>query len=442
VQYLKQAPLPADWNKFDIAATRVRHLRHDNELMGFHDSAIDLAFFHCLKVHGKCIRHLRELEWVEPDADIFPYVDLFLGPHLVGFRLDLRYLKEPIDIPALDICSSVKNLSPNISMLYLMLGWSEYPRVAQPTRLSDELSSLACSFPGITKINTNFPVTTEAIEYLSLSLQLAELLIPNDAAEILKIVTDAGLRRVFASLTTLTLSAKTPASCIEFLEVIRPVHLKSLVVRLGPYYISRAEDMFHLFIGVHDLCSHFQLERFIVDSDLGFKLDDEPLTPDIFEPLFAFENLSVFEARSISSDIDNACLKRLAIAWPNLSTLVLYTRPDDDYGRSKICLEGLAELVTRCPCLIDLTIELHISTSNLENWKEFHGDLSNDTFQRLDFGRSTFRCDAGELGRSLHILFPNLGYFHAQIDGDEPGYRWNDIAPYFGCRTCCVFITT
>jgi hypothetical protein len=409
VQYLKQTPLPADWNRFDIAATRIRLLTHVQR----RGSAISLDIFRCLKVHGKRLHRLRELIWAEPNSDIFPYVDLFLGLHLV--QLSLHFPKEPIP-GALDLCSSIKNLSPNISILRYTL---PRPLSAHPV---DELSSLVCSFPQLTMFDANFPVTTEAIKHLSLLPKFTKLTIPNDAGEILKTVTDAGLQQAFASLRTLSLSKASPALCIKFLKLIRPVHLKSLLVRLDPNYVIQAHDMRQLFISVGDLCSHPLLETFTVD--FAFNIG-EPLTRDILEPLFAFKNLSFVDARTFFSDFDNACLKSLAIAWPNLSSLALKTRPGGS-GRSKVCLEGLAELVTRCPGLTTLTIELHVSANNLENWKKTRGDLSNNMLSRLDVGRSTFQCDAGELGRLLRILFPNVKIFVHESD-DEPGYNWSDV---------------
>jgi hypothetical protein len=362
---------------------------------------------------------------MEPDADIFPYVDLFLGLHLV--RLILHFPKEPIP-GALDLCSSIKSLSPNIDALQLRLGGSEYPlSYLQHSQPVDELSSLACSFPQMTMINVNFPVTAEAIKHLSLLPKLTNVTIPNEATEMLKIITDAGLQGAFASLDSLDLSAASPALCIEFLKLVRPVHLRRLGVHLGRTYIPQAHDIRQMSIGLCDLCSHSQFEAFQIQFSRHW--DGEPLTHNALEPLFAFTNLDFIRFYNNLFDLDNAALKRLAIAWPKLSTLCLYTRPTGT-ERSKICLEGLAELVARCPGLCMLTIELHISASSLQSWKETRGHLSNDTLWFLDLGRSTFCCDADELGRSLHTLFPNVTQFYAA--GDEPGYSWDNVARHLG----------
>jgi hypothetical protein len=422
VQSLKQTPLPADWNRFDIIATRIRYLSHDNERRRHNYPTINLDIFRCLKVHGKHIRHLRQLFWVELDIDIFPYVELFFGPNLVELSLDFPKVAIP---GAVDLCSSIKNLSPNISTLELRLRAGVIRYIHQPSLPG--FSSLACSFPQLTAIHVDFPVTAEAIKHLSLLPKLTQLIIPNDASEMLKSITDARLRRVFANLTILCLTATSPALCYEFLKLIRPVHLKFLIVHLGPDYISVAHDVGQMFVGVRDLCSHPQLERFSLD--FGSNSGGQPLTPGMLEPLFVFRNLDLMGACTPFSDFDNASLKRLAIAWPNLSQLTLHTRPDGR-DRSKVCLEGLAELVTRCPGLTYLTIELHISAGNLESWKKTHGDLSNNILWFLDLSRSTFHCDAGELAHSLHILFPELTSFYA-LD-DEPGYSWNDVARHLG----------
>jgi hypothetical protein len=421
VQHLKKTPLPSEWNRFDIFASRVRHLIYGHNERRRPKSpnypAINLDVFRCLRINGKRLHHLRELDWGELDPDIFPYVDLFLGPHLVLLNLRLPKDPTPVDI---DLCSSVKNLSPNISMLCVRHGWSDYPQYFVPQPV-DELCLLACSLPHLTSININFPLTPEAIKYLSLLPNLTRFAIPNDAAEILKIIADAGLQRVFAGLTTLSLSVAILPLCIQFLSLIRPVHLKYLYVQCGPSYTSQAHDMRQLFIGIRDFCSYSQLERFTVSFIFNFGA--EPLTSDMLEPLFAFRKLTVIEAPCPFSDFDNACLKRLAIAWPKLQSLVLHTRESDP---STISLEGLAELVERCPSLTTLTIELHISASNLENWKKTHGHLSNNVLWWLDLRRSTFHCDAGELGRLLHILFPKLTQFHARYQ--DPEYSWGDVA--------------
>jgi hypothetical protein len=418
LQYLKETPLPDDWNRFDIAASRIRRLIHDSREERRHYPAVDLGIFHCLKVHEKRFYHLRELDWVELNADIFPYVELFFGLHLV--KLSLGCPKE-LTPAVVDLFSSIKNLSPNISTLTLVAGGLlPYYCRRLPIPVAG-LSSLACSFTQLTSINVNFPVTAEAIKHLSLLPNFLELFINNDAAEIVKVITGAGLQRVFVNLTRLRLTAASPASCVEFLKLIRPVHLYFLSVRLGP---SAAHDVHQMFVGVHAFCSHSQLVAFQVVN-----FDGEPLTPDTLEPLLSFRNLCGMTVRTAFSDFENVSLKRLAIAWPNLTRLTLHTRPDGD-DRSKVCLEGLAELVTRCPHLEMLSIELHISTSNLENFEKNHGDLCNSTLSSLALLRSTFHCDAGELARSLRILFPDMRHFYA--DGQEPGYDWNDVARHLG----------
>jgi hypothetical protein len=360
---------------------------------------------------------------VEPDADIFPYIDLFLGLDLISLVLRLPKKWTPSHFT---VCSYVKSLSPNISILNLKLGSSFVKRC----RSADELSLLACSFPRITKISAYFPLAAEAIKHLSTLPHLTSLFTANDAAEIVKAVSDAGLQQVFPSLTTVMLTKAWPALCIEFLQLIQPAHLKCLYIHLGLTHVPQAQDILRLFVSIRGLCSHSQLETFIVSGYGGPGSNPEPLTHDVLEPLFAFKNLSTITSDMVFPDFDTASLKRLAIAWPKLQHLVLHTCRDGG-DCSKVCLEGLTELVTRCPDLNKLTIELHISASNLESWKTTHRRPSR--LRDLDFCGSTFYCDAAELGRSLRTLFPKLTRFNAyNWPQADSGYSWDAVARHLG----------
>jgi hypothetical protein len=420
-QYLKQTPLPADWNRFEIVATRVRDLIHDPRRLKSNYPTIDLEFFRCLKAHGKRIHNLRSLQWTEPDADIFPHVTLFLGPHLVQLELCLPIEPAP---GAFNFFSSIKNISPDIGTLHLTrFPYSQVP-IPQPSQFLI-LSSLVCSFPRLTSINMRFPATAEAIKHLSTLPELSSLCITNDTAEILRTVADTGSQQPFACLRVLYLPEAWPALCFEFLKLIQPVHLRILSVHFGPTYMIQTHDIRQFFVGLRELCSHSQLETVAVG--FGSNLANESPPPDVLEPLYAFKNLHTLIFESSLSDFDNASLKRLAITWPKLSRLDIYARPDGN-DRSKVCLEGLAELVARCPDLTMLTIDLHISANNLQHWKKTHEGLCNDILWFLDLRRSTFDCDASELASLLHTLFPNLNninYFGGELGAER---SWADVA--------------
>jgi hypothetical protein len=345
--------------------------------------------------------NLRGLVWAVHDNDIFPYFELFTGQRLRRFNLNLNSLPQ---LAALEQLSSWSRL-PCLEILDLKFAYF------QPT-LPTSVPLLQLWCPVLRRLTCQLLLTSDTIRYLSTLDSLKSLDIPNDPEDILRgLNRTPPLQRGFVSLQNLTLSVTRPVPFFKFLRLIQPTSLEVLTIRFRPN--SSDVTLRQLFPAIRECCSPSRLRFISISDNMAIPAPTssmyECLTADAIGPLLHFSNLdSVQISPLFRFYLDDAHLKDLATAWPRLEHLAIRSviRGEDD--RSNIGLGGLAELLSRCPRLVTLEMDLHISSNDLLRWENSWKDLRNERLSSFYYGMSSYECGADEVARFLHSVFPKL----------------------------------
>jgi hypothetical protein len=124
------------------------------------------------------------LFWRDSYTEISAYVHLFIGVRLVSF---IFHLPRNIRASTVDLVSSFAVRLPNLRNLHLLQHY--IPNVLdqlQPPAWNG-LSSFTRSFRHLASLTTEFPLTAEAIQYLSLLPSLKSFQIYNECEDILHV---------------------------------------------------------------------------------------------------------------------------------------------------------------------------------------------------------------------------------------------------------------
>jgi hypothetical protein len=148
---------------------------------------------------------------------------------------------------------------------------------------------------------------------------------------------------------------------------------------------------------------------------------DRMLPGDWFYPLLSYANLTEVVIRTANGiDIDDAFLKRMATAWPQLRTLGLSPGCQSAGYAPRTTLAGLLPLAQHCPRLESLALVLDATRTDPEILRD---GISNCALARLDVVESPL-SSPGAVAAFLAAIFPNLQVVSSRQEGNR-----NKLAP-------------
>jgi hypothetical protein len=145
-------------------------------------------------------------------------------------------------------------------------------------------------------------------------------------------------------------------------------------------------------------------------------------------PLFQCHNLEVIwvSIRYGQEGIDNSLMKDMALAWPRLRKISLFSFYHTSRWQSNVNLEGLIHLAQYCPALESVSHEFDVSLPT--TWDHPGNGIRNESLTYLNVDRSRI-TDPLAVAALLSDVFPNLKLKHRWhfsgapgSDGDDPAF--------------------
>jgi hypothetical protein len=196
-------------------------------------------------------------------------------------------------------------------------------------------------------------------------------------------------------------------------EYLRPGCFDSLAIESTGQECPTTSVLFELFQALHRFCSPALLKSLVLQQ--WTTMEDFMHPSSVLHGLFVFRNITELNVE-YCFNLGDDDMKQLARAWPQLHTLSL--RSANHVQQSCITLQGLTELIVRCPLLSNsrrdskfLEIDIHVSNHGLQTIKnQKTAGIQNRYVQFILFNHSTCEADVDlvELAECLQEIFPRL----------------------------------
>ncbi len=260
--------------------------------------------------------------------------------------------------------SLIPRHNPNITLFsFAYFSGSSWNTIVGP------LSELLQALPHLAKLNCCLPFLDDAYRHLAHHPTLSVLHGSLPPLRAHPVLTEPSESPIFPNLTELVLEAMELGSCVTLVSNMGSISLESLSVSTNVAGLITIEDTRALFVTLRrqpslkalTLCRRrFSFEEMAPIPDGP----DQTLLPHEFAPLFELRNLTGLSLSfDIALDIDDACIRAMAMAWPQLHALSAYS-PKAIGDRPKVTLAGLISLAEHCPLLDALAINLDPSVTN------------------------------------------------------------------------------
>jgi hypothetical protein len=408
-----RALLPSDFERVQSYACRIKYLNLEQDFEVHRtrlflqrpevDPEVLRAIGHCLVTHP-LLPNLLKLRITENRHDSLENVHLFIGRKLITFFLQFSAISCDESAGA-TILTALKTKSPSLEELEINAGPQTSPV------LSFALSDLLCGLKHLKTFSSPcISLTNAAFEHLASlpDLIILELGIQN---EDLFMPISPG-PPAFAALREMTVWALHLTKTINVINCMRSAPLEVVIFHIETS--PPASLIHHVFLKLLETCSSASLARiygFQDDFNAEQNEGDTNLDVHAFRPLLSFSNLQYVWINACVSfeNVDNALIKDMALAWPQLRQLDLGSM--SCWGApSKVTLEGLVPFCNNCPDLQVLGIAFNVSVPIIYTAVDpLRKGASNEQMHTLQVGHS--RIDAMQVravAAFLSRLYPNL----------------------------------
>ncbi|KAG1747931.1 uncharacterized protein EDB91DRAFT_50983 [Suillus paluster] len=323
----------SDWRRMQHYAKRVHSLRVDQE-----DVIIDKTILHALATSPfapPVFTHLKRLWWSNNSVDALPFLCSLVNARLEWLTLDgldpIRFRRIAPLITSAGNSLHVARFPPEYSMRKI------HPDVFQSWH---NLQNLDCGLVN----DATFCHLASASKLTRLSIQVDE---KNDYSALMKL-TD---QPVFTVLQELHIAATHTSHCIPILEIAELPSLRSLRIRSTETGLTDVE----LHQCFYQISRHCPSLRDLYLEEWQVSPPEFPvgciITFGALKTLFSLRHLETLHLDTTCTfSLDDKELAQLANTWLKLRALDLGTR-NGWRQPSKITLQGLAELLWRCPVL-------------------------------------------------------------------------------------------
>ena len=420
--HLRRAPLPAEWEHFLHAASRVKSLKHCVLEDDISDEIFDAVAIYRPKL--LLLPNIERLEWLDEtaDTDISLHASMFLGPRLRS--LTLTKAQSPSHLGAPDfpnivaLLKTVHYMECRLDTLQVEIGEVASKDVGAATTalvLANDLKEFLCQ---------EIPLPNDAVVRLARlpSLRNAGIsLQPGTTIEELDGPLFPVVKHLDISLDNLAeracrkLISNIASTCLETLSVTfrqEPSHdvLSSFIRQLASSQNALELRTFHL---LQDSARYKELEGQL------------PGRPDLvihcltLLPMFNMRNLVDIEIRSPHVDLDDTALILIIKAFPGLRRLCCI--PNYYCGRApKATLNSIVTAARCLPHLQELGFPVDVSTQTVQTIDQF--SPANWTCSRLHVADSPLSQEQmGHVAQFLHIWFRHVKLRIIASDPDVPG---------------------
>lgn len=216
----------------------------------------------------------------------------------------------------------------------------------------------------------------------------------------------------FPSLELLQLNGASMDYYADIVQGIHSVDLRDVAV--CPNAAVPVAALGRLFKALE---KHTRLWKLCVEFDKGLHIaegEEHIIRPETIKPLLSLRNLAVVAIHyRFSVELDDECVKSMALAWKHLTHLSIIHRVDA-IRKTKATLQALGWLSTYCPKLLSVTLGLEPILPPPEIAQEFFHSREND--HPLHFLTSLTFCyysplepgNVTPIAEYILNLFPNL----------------------------------
>lgn len=358
--------------------------------------------------------NLRALQWPITDCtedseanEIFPYIDLFIGPQIQSLKVDLTMLDFTNVLWLRKLPQTLHGLR------HIDLGGS-YSKSVPDGILNDLLPQLR----GLESLSSAGSVTIQNLPHVGNLPALRKLLLAIDR----NATQPWGSKSApaFRSLHTAHLTYTDLAVAVAFVKSMHNGQLVTLEVANMFVKEDDAANFGHLVAALHQHSSHTSLRSLRIHS-LNKTAPTNPISHNDIENLFSFKNLVRLSIEApFSFSLGNDAITHMTQSWRNLECLCLGRAGWK--GKSNINLTGLAHL-GRLPKLKDIFLVVD-ATGPHEHLETQHLVIPNQLVTTMDLGNSLM----GDPARAAAILsgvFPNLQTIRGSRRKENyTGYTW------------------
>ncbi|KAF8349642.1 hypothetical protein F5887DRAFT_914557 [Amanita rubescens] len=373
----QRSMLASDWERFEVAAARVRVLEYSSNpraggrfAMSIYklDCSIFRSFACAARGRTGLLPRLQELTWTAIDDEIYPYISLFLSPTITSLEIDASGKELASERMRFSLLESLASQCPSLRSLKLRGGPGLDGQVTSWRILFSRYSANACASFGLWKT-----LSSLCLDHIDLRT-LTEVLATLPALMKLKLsccqtITDLPLApsRVqgFPVLQHLCMEDCDMDSCLYVLKRMSYgtplVHLELSFKGLPSEY--RWHELFNNMTAVisHDSLSivHFSVTDPILDEGEQEVLMDF----QTISPLLHFRHISEFKHTGFCFlDFDDGDVALIARAWPHLKSFII------SHARLQLTLRAFLPFVKYCPELEVLGMKIDVT--NVDDYEE------------------------------------------------------------------------
>ncbi|KAF8057525.1 hypothetical protein FPV67DRAFT_1527822, partial [Lyophyllum atratum] len=408
-----QRPIvPTDWPRFQVNAQKIRVFTARTSNGGLD---LDIPYYQMLAV-ASCNRpllpNLKNLRWLGDYEYAFPFLHLLLNPNLKKFEFFGG--ESPFAELALTAMATLPTTCPDITDFAI-----ESRSLTKVTTGLAILYAMICGFDKLQRASLS-NVNVDIYRHLAAMPSLKSLKLKPDLQSPIPPLetTDSP---PFPALESFDITS-TVSNCKHAVSKITSGgNLTTLVICFGENGENGARDDWgFLTREIRTTWKHCRLTSIrigaIGTSDIIYTLDP-PLRLEDIESLLSFPSLTELELAPVSGfDLDDASFKRMAQAWPSLTSFSLGEFWVEHRPRATLsCLEAFAQY---CPNLQSLTLAVDACIPCRTGPRKVFGE----SLQYLELGKSPVE-DVVMAATYLSDVFPRVtirtGYEKAWEEVDK-----------------------
>ncbi|KAF8887147.1 hypothetical protein BD779DRAFT_1672903 [Infundibulicybe gibba] len=362
--------------------------------------------------------NLVEITWMDQKTEIFPFISMFLGPHIR--KMSLRVSDDSIQNSLL---STLGKKCP--SLVYFDLYTLDcYPNTGR------QMKSLLSQWSQLETLIIRY-LPEESLRIIAGLPHLRRLKLYRADDDYGDTFIPIPNTKVFPALQDLSITANSPVLCINILRAATSCLLREFAFSL---YGSNPPVWRELFATLVKSCDKDTLTTiYINDLAVGHGEPWNPGMTDELRLLFPFTGLRyiLFETR-YGFNIDDASVREIAVAWPHIRTLNIGVNATvGTIQPPQLTLHGLAPLAELCPEL--QTLGVYVNAAHICS---NHSDLclgSESWVNVLNVGCSPISTTSVPWAAAfLSTIFPELHNLWTDDWADEGppseySVRWTEV---------------
>lgn len=380
IQSMVREPTEPEWQNMLHYAKLIRVFTHSP--YGVLTQAIDSSVLYAMFsfAENTLFSNLRVLEW--PISGIsensFSYLTNFIGPSLECITLRYSFQAGKIVLDNLRICQSLQK----VDIKYISTEPGATASLKQVLLQSPRLHTLRLAFP-IEPFHVTILSSLDGLRLLDIVLSKRS-----------EWSNQSPSKFIFSRLEQLYLRFDSIQRAIDFLTVASFPCLISITLELQDEEPPHPLQVEKLAACLSSHSSKNMLEDIYITSECtgGPWNNEYAIRPSTLAPFLSLPNIQRFDIdANWCYDLDNGCLRAMAMAWPNLGYLGLDAYgswpPSADCG---IDLAGLLPIVKHCPDITEIQCHIEGAAPSVgdSDDEDDETDVSSDTLAHLSVGYS------------------------------------------------------